>query len=66
MGGVFFSAQMSLENSNFRISSCKAQKPKCFLVAVENIELLSGCIFRAQGIQAWRMSRGFTFQGEML
>jgi hypothetical protein len=35
-------------------------------VAVENIELLSGCIFRAQGIKAWRMSRGFTFQGEML
>jgi hypothetical protein len=40
------------QNSNFRISRCKAQKPKGFLVAVENIELLSGGIFRDQGKKA--------------
>jgi hypothetical protein len=31
------------------------------LLAIENKELLSGCIFRDQGKQAWGTSRGFTF-----
>ena len=39
---------------------------KGFLLAIENKELLSGCIFRDQGKQAWGTSRGFTFQGETL
>ena len=29
---------------NYRISGCKAQKQKGFLLAIENKELLSGCI----------------------
>jgi hypothetical protein len=29
-------------------------------------EVLSGCIFRDQGKQAWGTSRGFTFLGETL
>jgi hypothetical protein len=33
---------------------------------MENKELLSGCIFRDQGKQAWGMTRGFTFPGETL
>jgi hypothetical protein len=40
-------------------------KQKAFLLAIENKELLSGCIFRDQGKQAWGTSSGFTFQGEM-
>jgi hypothetical protein len=51
---------------NYCISGCKAQKQKGFLLAIENKELLSGCIFRDQGKQAWGTSRGFTFQGETL
>jgi hypothetical protein len=39
---------------------------KGFLLAIENKELLSGCIFRDQGKQAWGTSRGFTFLGEIL
>ena len=39
---------------------------KGFLLAIENKELLSGCIFRDQGKQAWGTFRGFTFQGETL
>jgi hypothetical protein len=35
------------------VSGCKAQKQKGFLLAIENKELLSGCIFRDQGKQAW-------------
>jgi hypothetical protein len=38
-------------------SGCKAQKQKGFLLAIENKELLSGCIFRDQGKQAWGTSR---------
>ena len=34
---------------------------KGFLLAIENKELLSGCIFRDQGKQAWGTSKGFTF-----
>jgi hypothetical protein len=52
---------MSLVNYNYHISGCKAQKQKGFLLAIENKELLSGCIFRDQRKQAWGMSRGFTF-----
>jgi hypothetical protein len=51
---------------NYRISGCKAQKQKGFLLAIENKELLSDCIFRDQGKQAWGTPRGFTFQGETL
>jgi hypothetical protein len=57
---------------NYRISDCKVLKQtnkqtnKSFLLAIENKELLSGCIFRDQGKQAWGMSRGFSFQGETL
>ena len=51
---------------NYRISGCKAQKQKGFLLAIENKELLSGCIFRDQGKQAWGMSRGFTLLGDIL
>jgi hypothetical protein len=40
---------------------CKVLKQKGLLLAVENKELLSGCIFRDQGKQAWGTSRGFTF-----
>jgi hypothetical protein len=39
---------------------------KGFLLAIENEELLSGCIFRDKGKQAWGTSRDFTFQGEAL
>ena len=39
---------------------------KAFLLAIENKELLSSCIFKDQGKQAWGTSRGFTFQGETL
>jgi hypothetical protein len=39
---------------------------KGFLLAIENKELLSSCIFRDQGKQVWGKSRGFTFQGETL
>jgi hypothetical protein len=31
---------------------------KAFLLAIENKELLSGCIFRDRGKQAWGTSRG--------
>jgi hypothetical protein len=31
------------------------------LLAIENNELLSGCIFRDQGKIVWGTSRGFTF-----
>jgi hypothetical protein len=51
---------------NYRISGCKAQKQKGSLLAIENKELLSGCIFRDQKKQAWGTSRGFIFQGETL
>jgi hypothetical protein len=51
---------------NHRISGCKAQKQKGFLLTIENKELPSGCIFRDQGKQAWETSRGFTFQGKTL
>jgi hypothetical protein len=34
------------------MSGCKAQKQKGFLLAIENKEFLSGCIFRDQGKQA--------------
>jgi hypothetical protein len=43
------------------ISGCKAQKQKDFLLAIEKKELLSNCIFRDQGKQAWGTSRGFIF-----
>jgi hypothetical protein len=51
---------------NYRISGSKVQKQKGFLLAIENKELLSGCIFRDQGKQAWGTSRGLTFQVETL
>ena len=35
-------------------------------VAYREKEVLSGCIFRDQGKQAWGTSRGFTFLGETL
>jgi hypothetical protein len=41
-------------------------KKAFFLLAIGNKKLLSGCIFRDQEKQAWRTSRGFTLQGEML
>jgi hypothetical protein len=44
----------------------KYRKKKCFLLAIENKEFFSGCIFRDQGKQAWGTSRRFTFLGETL
>ena len=44
----------------------KYKNKKGFLLAIENKDLLYGCIFRGQGKQVWGTSRGFTFQGEML
>jgi hypothetical protein len=44
----------------------RLRNKKGFLLAIENKELISGCIFRDQGKQAWGTSWGFTFQGEML
>jgi hypothetical protein len=60
------SKRLARSPHNHRISDCKAQKQKGFLLAIENKELLSGCIFRDQEKQAWGTSRGFTFQGETL
>jgi hypothetical protein len=48
------------------ISGCAVYKQKGLLLAIENKELLSSCIFKDQGKQAWGTSRGFTFQGETL
>jgi hypothetical protein len=48
---VFFSAWVSLVK--LQLSGCKAQKQKGFLLAIENKKLLSGCILRDQGKQAW-------------
>ncbi len=43
----------------------KYRKKKPF-VAYREKEVLSSCIFRDQGKQAWGTSRGFTFLGETL
>ena len=43
----------------------KYRKKKPF-VSYREKEVLSSCIFRDQGKQAWGTSRGFTFLGETL
>jgi hypothetical protein len=68
LGGEFFSLPDVLGKITIIISSLavRIRNKKGFLLSIENKELLSGCIFRDQGKQAWGPSRGFTFLGEML
>ena len=48
------------------LSPCPWHREPGNSLGMENKELLSGCIFRDQGKQAWGMTRGFTFPGETL
>ena len=45
------------------VEKYRNKKPFCWL---ENKELLPSCIFRDQGKQAWKTSRGFTFLRDTL